>query len=318
MNSEWPKETLTVFILEDNKPTRLRLCNIINNDPHLVLAHSAGTLKESRQWLMHPAHSHIDIFLIDLGLPDGYGTDFINEISQAHQHNKIMVISRLGDENSVIEAIKAGAKGYLLKDNDETHIIDAIKQLACGGSPISPAIAGYILDFFKKNMPYENNEHALALHNLTAREKDVLQYVARGYSNKEIGQALEISPHTVASHVKHIYQKLEVTSRSEASSEYYSYQTGGDILQKSALQMTLAMKQANKSAAQIVELLEITFQITGSHSVKTLYQSGFAIKEIFIAMRQHFHHDDKQITHYLSQLSIDYNIILNGLLESRG
>ncbi|HHL18750.1 MAG TPA: response regulator transcription factor [Thiothrix sp.] len=317
MNNEWPKETLTVFILEDDKPTRLRLCNIINNDNHLMLAYSAESLKESRQWLIHPAHSHIDIFLIDLGLPDGYGTDFINEISQSHQHTKIMVISRLGDENSVIEAIKAGAKGYLLKDNDEMHIIDAIKQLACGGSPISPAIAGYILDFFKKNTSYENNDHALALHNLTAREKDVLQYVARGYSNKEIGQALEISPHTVASHVKHIYQKLEVTSRSEASSEYYSYQTGSDILQKSALQMTLAMKQANKSAAQIIELLEITFQITGSHSVKTLYQSGFAIKEIFIAMRQHFHSDDKQITGYLSQLPIEYNLILNGLLESR-
>lgn len=317
MKSEWPQETLTVFIVEDDRSTRLRLCNIIDNDNHLVLASSASSLQESRQWLKRTTLS-IDILLIDLGLPDGYGTDLINEISQTQQSTKIMVISRLGDENSVIEAIKAGAKGYLLKDNDETHIIHAIKQLACGGSPISPAIAGYILDFFKKNTSYENNDHALALHNLTAREKDVLQYVARGYSNKEIGQALNISPHTVASHVKHIYQKLEVTSRSEASSEYYSYQTGGDILQKSALQMALAMKQANKSATQIVELLEITFQITGQDSVNTLHQSGFAIKTIFIAMRQHFDNDDKQITEYLSQLSIDYSTILNGLLESRG
>jgi len=315
MNNKSPKETLTVFILEDDKPTRLRLCNIIDNDSHFILANSAGSLQESRQWLKH---STIDILLIDLGLPDGYGTDLINEVSQTHKNTKIMVISRLGDENSVIEAIKAGAKGYLLKDNEETHIIDAIKQLACGGSPISPAIAGYILDFFKKNMPYENNDQALALHNLTAREKDVLQYVARGYSNKEIGQALDISPHTVASHVKHIYQKLEVTSRSEASSEYYSYQTGGDILQKSASQMALALKQANKSATQILELLEITFQITGQHSVKTLHQSGFAIQEIFIAMRQHFQSNDKQITAFLSQLSsIDYSDILNGLIDSR-
>lgn len=317
MKNEWPKETLTVFLVEDDKPTRLRLCNIIDNNEHLQLLHSTATLQESRQWLTQHPHDAIDILLIDLGLPDGYGTDLISEISQSQQHTKIMVISRLGDENSVIEAIKAGAKGYLLKDNAEAYIIYAIKQLACGGSPISPAIAGYILDFFKKTMSYENNDHALALHNLTVREKDVLQYVARGYSNKEIGQALDISPHTVATHVKHIYQKLEVTSRSEASSEYYSYQTGGDILQKSALQMALAMKQANKSAAQIVELLEITFQTTEQHSVKTLHQSGFSIKEIFIAMRQHFHSDDRQITDYLSKLSIDYNNILNGLLESR-
>lgn len=119
----------SVFILEDDEPTRIRLGNIVNGDASLHLVKSEATLKASRKWFVD---SQVDILLVDLGLPDGYGADLIREVSQIYSDTRIMVISRLGDESSVIEAIKAGAVGYLLKDNDESHILDAINQLANG------------------------------------------------------------------------------------------------------------------------------------------------------------------------------------------
>jgi DNA-binding NarL/FixJ family response regulator len=136
---------------------------------------------------------------------------------------EILVITVFGDERHVVSAIEAGAAGYLLKDAHPTAVADAIFQLLEGGSPITPIIARHVLKRFKvglepaatKGDAAPASEIVHKVH-LTPRETEVLNLVSRGYSNNEIADLLKMSFHTVTSHIKHIYVKLSVRSRSEA------------------------------------------------------------------------------------------------------
>ena len=146
-----------------------------------------------------------DVVLVDLGLPDGSGETVIRAATARDPAPDVMVITVFGDERHVISAIEAGAAGYLLKDSEPEAMVAAITDLVAGGSPITPVIARHILTRFQ-SAPSSAPEAAA----------EELQLVARGYSNNEIGGLLELSFHTVTSHIKHIYRKLSVRSRSEA------------------------------------------------------------------------------------------------------
>ncbi len=126
-----------------------------------------------------------------------------------------MVITVFGDERHVVRALEAGATGYILKDAMTDSICTSIMQLVDGGSPISAPIARHLLSRFHDATRIAARE-GVDLPQLTGREKDVLSQLARGFSFSEISGILSISPHTVASHIKHIYRKLAVHSRSEA------------------------------------------------------------------------------------------------------
>ena len=162
-----------------------------------------------------------------LGLPDGDGTDLIHDVFRRGYDTDVMVITVFGDEKHVIRAIEAGATGYILKDGSNNYIAQSILQLKEGGSPISAPIARYLLNRFRgseqtkkaeidSKTASEIDNKNLDLPHLTKREKEVLSQLSRGFNFIEIAQHLNISPHTVTSHVKHIYRKLAVRSRSEA------------------------------------------------------------------------------------------------------
>jgi DNA-binding NarL/FixJ family response regulator len=125
-----------------------------------------------------------------------------------------MVITVFGDESHVVTAIEAGATGYLLKDSPSERIGQAVLELVGGGSPISPAIARHLLKRFRPANP--GTTAAVALPGLTDREHEVLALLVKGFTYAEIGDLLSISAHTVTSHVKNLYRKLEVRSRAEA------------------------------------------------------------------------------------------------------
>ena len=138
--------------------------------------------------------------------------------AELHPDVEVMVISVFGDEQRVVTALKAGATGYLLKDDPSSEIGAAISQLLQGGSPISPAIARYLIRVFR---PTESPEQAPppivdSGIDLTTRELEVLQLAAKGFSYGEIARMLGISGATVSSYTKKIYGKLAVHSRSEA------------------------------------------------------------------------------------------------------
>ncbi|MEZ5452465.1 MAG: response regulator transcription factor [Thiothrix sp.] len=144
-------------------------------------------------------------------MPDGNGINLIRKVREEGLDTLVMVISVFGDESHVLEAIAAGAVGYLHKDDDSFKIEDAILKLVGGGSPISPSIARQLL---KRFQPQEDAH--IMLEQLTHREKEILQKVAKGYTAKEIAAMEELSYHTITTHVKNVYSKLSVNSKAEA------------------------------------------------------------------------------------------------------
>jgi DNA-binding NarL/FixJ family response regulator len=203
-----------VLLVEDDAPTRQRLTGAIRANPKLELVAAAGSCAEARAWLARGAP---DVLLTDLGLPDGNGIELIRELRQRHPGSLAMVITVFGDEGSVLSAIEAGASGYLLKDGTVEYVGRSLLELVAGGSPISPSIARHLLRRFQ-DPPAGVTPAAPAPpeHLLTQRELEVLRYIAKGFSFAEIAGLLAISAHTVTTHVRNIYRKLEVGSRGAA------------------------------------------------------------------------------------------------------
>lgn len=154
-----------------------------------------------------------DVLLCDLGLPDGSGITLIRASAERHPAADIMVVTIFADQAKVIESVKAGARGYLLKDEQFADCIDDIRDIRRGGSPISPIIARQLLTQLQ---PASKPQAVPQWEGLSPREHEILNLLARGFSNPEIADLLAISKLTVGTHVKNIYRKLEVNSRSEA------------------------------------------------------------------------------------------------------
>jgi DNA-binding NarL/FixJ family response regulator len=198
----------TVLIVEDDAPTRARLARAVDADERLRLVGVAGSAREGVEALRREAP---DVLLVDLGLPDRSGIEVIRAARQLSADTQAMVVTVFGDEKTVVGAIEAGARGYLLKDGSEAEIAAAIMELRAGGSPISPQIARHLLRRFQEPAPAPQGGPTL-----TEREREILDGVVRGFTFGEIAELLHISTHTVTTHVRHIYRKLEVRSRGEA------------------------------------------------------------------------------------------------------
>ena len=196
--------TRAVMILEDHEATRASLVAKVSSDPELDVVADVGTLGAAlERW----AALKPDVLLVDLELPDGTGIDLIKAASaEAH----ILVISVFGDERRVVSAIRAGARGYLLKDDDAREICISIHQLLNGESPISPAIARHLIAQFKDHAETDADV------NLSRRELDVLMFASKGYTYQEIANLMDVSPNTVGTYTKRIYTKLEVNSKAAA------------------------------------------------------------------------------------------------------
>ena len=199
---------VTIALVEDDDEARRRLVASINSDPSLRLA---GEYRTGAEALAGLASGAPDVFLVDLGLPDMPGVDVIRRISGLFPSCDILVVTIFGDEESVIGALEAGARGYLLKGALERDIAEDIRQLRNGGSPLSPVIARQVL---KRLVPGRSAQPAGAL--LTPRESEILNAIARGFTYAETSNLLHISVQTVHTHLKNIYRKLAVHSKTEA------------------------------------------------------------------------------------------------------
>ena len=199
-----------VFVLEDDARIRARFCKLVNESGSFAICGAAGSLTDAKQ--QQAQAQEAAILLVDLRLPDGNGTSLIAEAASWSPRPFIAVISSLGDERSVITAMEAGADGYLLKDLRPEELVPNLEALMRGESPISPAIARYLLKRFRPDASEDSTDRP----NLSDRESEILQLVARGYSHADIAEALGISNNTVITHIRHIYRKLDVHSRSEA------------------------------------------------------------------------------------------------------
>lgn len=205
----------TVLLVEDDGPTRAHLEQAIASRPELELLASCSDCTSARKAF---SLERPDVLLTDLGLPDGSGIELIRELRRANGDVLAMVITVFGDERTVVSAIEAGASGYLLKGAPIDDVGHAIGQLLAGGSPISAPIARYLLRRFQMDpgSPPPSEEPAEDTPALTPREHEILTLIAKGFSFPEIGELLGISHHTVTTHVRHIYGKLEVSSKGAA------------------------------------------------------------------------------------------------------
>ena len=203
-------EAITILLVEDDAPTCWRLQDALVKAAYEV--RTAGSLTEARSALAGGAPR---VLLTDLRLPDGHGVELIRETRQRFPDTEIMVISALGDEESVISAITVGATGYLLKDDFPNYIATTVSDIVDGDSPISASIARFIVRRTQSSAEPPPGP-ALNTAKLTPREIDILWGIAKGFSYAEIADNLGMSRQTVPGHIKSIYRKLEVHTRSEA------------------------------------------------------------------------------------------------------
>jgi DNA-binding NarL/FixJ family response regulator len=205
--------TPTILIVEDSEATRLRLEDAINKGGKFELIGSVNKFADAVEVIQRTPPT---ILLTDLDLPDGNGTDLIKLVQQPDIATKLaIVITVFGDSEHVINALKAGASGYLLKDDNYIEINDAITLMLNGGAPISPNIARYLLDELSLKTPSESSKSDNK-NILSPRENEVLILVSKGYTSKEIAEMLDLSYHTIREYISNIYKKLSVQNRTQA------------------------------------------------------------------------------------------------------
>ena len=214
MNETAPR--IHVAIVEDDPGFRSALASALLAAPDMRLAGTAGTQAEGIALLQGPP---VDVLLVDLGLPDGSGIEVIRAAARQWPSCSIMVSTNFGDETHVMRSIEAGAAGYLLKDSSQARIVDEIRSLASGGSPISPIIARQVLARFRQAAPAGTGgakRPADLPTPLSTREKEVLDFITKGFTAMEIAKLMDLSHFTVRTFVRRIYSKLNVTSKAEA------------------------------------------------------------------------------------------------------
>jgi len=203
-----------ILVVDDDVAFRESVCAAIARDDTMALASQAGSVESAREAILL---GNFDVALVDLGLPDGNGIELIREIARTRPETDVMVVTVFGDEAHVLASIEAGATGYLLKRSLNDTLGTTVRELRAGGSPISPVIARQLLHRFKKDSPQPEQPAAVVDDGgLSEREREVLLFIAKGFTVGEIANMLHLSAHTVATHVKHIYRKLAVHSRTEA------------------------------------------------------------------------------------------------------
>ncbi len=203
---------ITISVVEDNGQFRTALETIIKGQDDFALVASYDDAEKAMEGLQE---SPPDIVISDISLPGMKGTEMIQLLKDKLTQTQFMVCSIHDDNDTVFEALKSGASGYILKDPVTVDdIIRAIRDLYNGGSPMSPFIARKVINSFQK--PVADGE----ISQLSQREKEVLQLLSKGLSYKEIGNHLGISMETVKKHLSNIYQKLHVQNKIEALNKY--------------------------------------------------------------------------------------------------
>jgi DNA-binding NarL/FixJ family response regulator len=197
-----------VMVVEDHPLFRKGVIALLEVVPDVVVAGSAATGEEAVQ---RAAQWRPDVVLMDLQLPGMSGIDATRAILAADPDVRVLVLSLFEDEDSVFLALRAGARGYVLKDAGEEELTGAIHAVARGEAIFSPTVAGRVLSFFAQPRPAPK-----VFPSLTDREREILEMIARGHPNPSIAHALSLSPKTVANYVSAIFAKLQVADRAEA------------------------------------------------------------------------------------------------------
>lgn len=209
MPTPQPLTLRRALVVEDDAPARARLQALLISVADAVQVECVGDIASAEAAV---ARTDYDLALVDIGLPDGSGIDFIRWTATQQPNTTCFVITAFGDAATVLAALRVGAAGYLLKDRDDAELALALRNIQRGGAPIDPFVARGILDLVAKRDGGDGTQPA----ELSARELEVLRLVARGRNNRQIAEATGLSRFTIEDYTKLIYRKLAVGSRAEA------------------------------------------------------------------------------------------------------
>jgi DNA-binding NarL/FixJ family response regulator len=200
--------SITVAIVEDLDEVRDGLKTFIGLSSDFKVL---DTFKTAEEALVDIPKLKPDIVIMDINLPGMNGIECIKQVKEKIPATQFMMFTVYENDEKVFEALKAGASGYLLKNTGLVQLIEAVKELYNGGSPMSANIARKLVTLFR-----ENQQKTTSLELLSQRENEILQWLAKGLLYKEIAEQLGISTHTVRQHIHKIYEKLHVQNRTEA------------------------------------------------------------------------------------------------------
>ena len=212
----------TVLVLEDNRETRQWICETLRLHFQGAKALAAATCAEAEALLAKAQASgqSIDLALIDINLPDGNGIDVIQTIARNFPGTMPVVVTIFDDDQTLFNALAAGARGYVLKGVRTENLIEQLRRIQRDDPPISPQIAHRILAYFRGKLPNtpvtDEEERA---DRLTRREVEILRLLGKGLTAADIGVALGITRNTCSTHIRAIYRKLGISTRAEAALE---------------------------------------------------------------------------------------------------
>lgn len=201
-------QEIRIGIVEDNHDLRKSLQHIVNSTPGMTCVCAYSTAEDAiRSMVDHKP----DLVLMDIHLPFRNGIECTRRLKDLRPSLLVLILTVYEDSESIFEALKAGASGYLLKRSSPSEILAAIIEVMEGGSPMSSQIARKVVSSFQQAVPTIASDG----EPLSEREQEVLGFLTKGYSSKEIADKMHVSINTIKTHLKHIYQKLHVRSRTE-------------------------------------------------------------------------------------------------------
>jgi len=217
---------IRVLVVEDQPKILKAQIKLLEGFPEIEIV---GSALSGESALEEVERIKPEVILCDLGLPQMSGMDVTRAVKAKHPEIEILIFTIFDEEEKVIEAVKAGASGYLLKGATADKIIDAIREVKAGGSVIQPNLARRLLKYFHVPETADEKPEPMPMGRplrdepptrpLTEREVEILRLIAKGLSNNEAARVLTLSRATVRTHLEHIYEKLEVTNRVEAVTE---------------------------------------------------------------------------------------------------
>ena len=213
MSTKPPENTtIKVSIVDDDEGIRASLASLIRRAPALKFV---GDYANAEIAIREIPQNPPDVVLMDINLPGMNGVECVRQLRAKLPRAQFLMLTVYEDSDSLFNSLKAGASGYLLKRTASKNLLDAIRDVHAGGSPMSPQLARRVVMFFNEPPETESN-----LARLTAGEREFLEQLAKGYAYKEIADRMNISIDTVRSYVRTVYEKLHVHSRTEAVVKY--------------------------------------------------------------------------------------------------
>jgi DNA-binding NarL/FixJ family response regulator len=205
------REEIRIMLVDDHNVVRLGLTSLFGTVPHFKVvgeaSSSAGAVSEARKTLP-------DVVIMDVRLPDGSGVEACREIRSIRPQTRVIMLTSYSDEDAILDSILAGAAGYLLKQIEPSRLIEAVEEVANGGSLLDPAVTQTVLTWMRRHGTLDPTD---PLATLTEPERRILPLIASGKTNREIATTLYLSEHTVKSYVSNILQKLHLNRRAEAA-----------------------------------------------------------------------------------------------------